>query len=774
MAWPFHSEASGTVRWLRIAGAVVIVATFSALAISWTAHPAQSPCEAAVRGGDYPRAIELCLARHRATQDPVALAWAAKAYMYADDLPHADQLARQLLAGPAYGDGHAILSYLALREQRPTPALVHGMAAYVGHLLAGDRSSLANDAVTLSRASWQAGNLAAALEFSYEAGRRARALGDRRREAAAELAQADALQRIGDTRAAAATLARVVELAADPCDRAFARLHRGLYLMETNDGRLGHLELVAAERDNRSCRSAEVAGGIALTDAWYLRRTDPAGARARLAAMPVTDQDQFEALVLRGLLAGDRGTLDEADGLLARAEHLDPPHADWPWQVATSRATLAEQRGDARGDQLAEDHYVRATALVAALRATTRDRSAFLVSSHRAPYDGLIALRARQGRWPAALATILELDASDMLRATAATQTGPGWIDYEPASSQATNALRTDLDGTLAAWRSRDLVVVIAPASRELGGGHERAYRLHLVDGQLTGEDVGDAATARRWAEALYTDPDNREAARALGALIVPPERTDRALEVLAIGALGQIPLAALRDPDGTLVLARRPLTRVFALHAASPPSIGAGAAAVLANPTGDLMHADVEGVLVTLAAANEPGGLALRGDATRARLWQARDAAVLHVAAHVHVAGRWRALRLADGDVEPAELIAQHVAPRLAILASCGSAAALDEEGWGSIAAALLEAGTSVVIATDRSIDDGAALALMQSFYHQPDWRVDPARALARVQVAFAALPAKAEHAPVWPAFSVLVRPPVVDADRGERPLSY
>jgi len=124
----------------------------------------------------------------------------------------------------------------------------------------------------------------------------------------------------------------------------------------------------------------------------------------------------------------------------------------------------------------------------------------------------------------------------------------------------------------------------------------------------------------------------------------------------------------------------------------------------------------------------------------------------------------------MADGDVEPSEMVRQRLAPRLAVLAGCGSAAALDEEGWGSIAAALLESGTAVVIATDRSVDDEPSLTVMRGFYGQPDWRTDPARALARVQQALAAqadtpgAPSDEASKPQsWPAFSVLVRPPVI-----------
>jgi CHAT domain-containing protein len=90
-----------------------------------------------------------------------------------------------------------------------------------------------------------------------------------------------------------------------------------------------------------------------------------------------------------------------------------------------------------------------------------------------------------------------------------------------------------------------------------------------------------------------------------------------------------------------------------------------------------------------------------------------------------------------------------------------------MDDEGWGSFASALLEAGTETVVATDRSVEDAAALSLMTEFYAQPDWHTDPARALARVQAAVAAKDGastgSASRAGSWAAFSVLGRPPFV-----------
>jgi len=251
--------------------------------------------------------------------------------------------------------------------------------------------------------------------------------------------------------------------------------------------------------------------------------------------------------------------------------------------------------------------------------------------------------------------------------------------------------------------------------------------------------------------------------------MIVPDDAARGTLDVLAIGSLGRVPLAALRERNGSLVIARRPLARVLSLRASGPDATGGGPPVVVANPTGDLQGAEKEGAVVlgALGAGVIVLGASRPVSATRSRFFEARNAELLHVAGHVTVLGRWRALHLADGDVDPADMVEQHVAPRVAVLAGCGSAAATDEEGWGSMAAALLESGTTVVIATDRSVEDPAARTLIGEFYAQPDWRTDPTHALASVQSALdARAPGSTDKATtpqLWAAFSVLRRAPVV-----------
>jgi CHAT domain-containing protein len=147
---------------------------------------------------------------------------------------------------------------------------------------------------------------------------------------------------------------------------------------------------------------------------------------------------------------------------------------------------------------------------------------------------------------------------------------------------------------------------------------------------------------------------------------------------------------------------------------------------------------------------------------ATREAVIGGRGSA-LHVAGHAHLVDGVPQLELADGALSAEDIAAQTHAPRLVVLASCESAAASDDGGWGSLAAAFLHAGSQRVVASDRAVDDEEAQALMRAFYAAGGLR-DPARALGVSQAArAAALPAGAvpPEATTWAAFAVIAAPP-------------
>jgi CHAT domain-containing protein len=223
-------------------------------------------------------------------------------------------------------------------------------------------------------------------------------------------------------------------------------------------------------------------------------------------------------------------------------------------------------------------------------------------------------------------------------------------------------------------------------------------------------------------------------------------------LYVLPVGALGRIPLAALRRGE-RLVIADRPILRVLGvLPQPRRTRPWSREAIAIGDPGGDLAGAAEEAAWV----ARHEGAARFVGDAaTRERLVAAASADLVHVAAHTDESAAGVALHLAGGAVSPDELRRLGVAPRLAVLSSCGSAAARDEGGWGSLAAALLAGGTEIVIATQQTIGDDAAIDLVRRFYRAGGRRA-PAAALAAAQVELAAA-----GGTEWAAFTVLAGPP-------------
>jgi serine/threonine protein kinase/Tfp pilus assembly protein PilF len=753
---------------ISIAMAALTVAIVGLLVWS-SVHRSSDSCDQDPQFVDLRHRSEACLASYQRTGNAHDLDLAANAALELGDLETAAQRAR-LLTSSQPGDAYAILSRIALKQNHANDALRYAALASAVHSVYGNGHDLADDALLRAQAFEKLSDPAAGLRAADQALAIALQLGDSHAEVAGYLARADALREIGDVRGAIDTLAAATERATVACERAWVYFKLGLCHVDTGQDELAMASLASAARADKQCKDPTLAKVVSLNQAWLLRRRDPAGVVARLDDLSREMGEGPESLLLRSYVAADRGDLATAEQYLEQAQQLDATDSRWMWRISQARAELAEQHGGIGGDLLAEAYYRQATAIVAALRRSISTRSAFLISSHRGPYDGLIALLARQGRWRDALSVVLELDASDMLRATANEIVTP---DREPpydraVASSAVVPPPRDVDAVLSAWRARSLVIVIAQSDQQIGSGKERVYRLRIGDGQVTGEDVGDAREVRGWASELFKNPGDHHAAQALGKILVAREASDRMLHVLGVGPLGKVPLAALRDDSGSLIISRRPVVRVLGLTATEPESTGAGPPVIIADPKSDLFFAAVEGRIVAEVVGQ---GAILAGSgtgvvATRAQLWGARDASLLHVAARVIRKGRWSVFALADGEATPPELLQHRLAPRLAVLSTGGSAAA-DEEAWGSLASALLEAGTAVVIAADRRVDDNAALSLMTTFYSQPDWSKDPVRALARAQAALAAKNGASSDddsaASEWAAFGALGRPPFV-----------
>jgi tetratricopeptide (TPR) repeat protein len=402
--------------------ALIVAACIAWLAVrrAGAASPSLSACEAVFRNGEYRRAIGVCFVSSESTRDPRELARAASAAMQIQDFAFAQLLASRLQATWLFGDAHQILGYVALRSGDAAGAWRHARLAFLVHELAGNERALAGDAALLSEVALKQGDFTTAITAADEAVRLAARLHQRGLEASVKRIRAFALRRVGEWDRAIADLRDAVEAAPDACSSAWNQFELAL-AYEDRLERLGDAgrAITEATKLSQECGDETLADALSFHVAWVHRIDRPEEARARLDALLPSHEDDAEIWLLDGYLHAGAGALAEARRDLARADACKPSDADWPWLIAQSRAELAELHGGVFGPMIAEFHYRRAVAMVAALRAAASGSSAYLVASHRGPYDGLIALLARQRRWRDVLGLMLELDASDMLRATA-------------------------------------------------------------------------------------------------------------------------------------------------------------------------------------------------------------------------------------------------------------------------------------------------------------------------------------------------------------------
>jgi tetratricopeptide (TPR) repeat protein len=730
---------------------VVAVAVVATCALAVTPGCARRSCATAHGDGDWEAAVRACAASYRETASPADGVRLLDAHMRRDEWPEVARLGRALLASPARGTAFRYLALLERQRSAHQAAAIHAMTAVAIHAAAGDDRELARDAQTLSGIWWYDGAFAAALAAGTLARDAALRTGDRRGAGFAAVARADALRMLSDSVGAEHALGDALQLLEVPCDRAWAHLKHGVLLAKSSLLTLADEALTHALADAESCATPDVADSVHLNLAWIeLARHRPDAAEAHVRTVVEASDDW--SLMLHGLIALERGDLGAAEAHLAAAARVVPPDAEWPWAIADAQAQVAERQGDPVAARAA---YRRALAAIDVLREREPARAPVVVATHRGPYEGLFALLARQGRWRDALAVVMDLDARGMLPVTARPgELGlDGVVGGDPAAAAAAPPDRgraLTVDDVLAAWRGRELVIAVATRRGRGAAARARLWRLRVLDGEVTGADVGDAEEAEQLADHVEAHPEDRAAAARLGHMIAPTGTGD--LYVLPVGALGRLPLAALRH-GARLVIADRPILRVLGVlpqpRRARPWSHEAIA---IGDPAGDLAGAAEETAWV---AHHEDAARFVGTAATRGRLVAAASADLVHVAAHTDESAAGVALHLADGALSPDELRRLAVAPRLAVLASCGSAAARDEGGWGSLAAALLAGGTETVIATQRTIGDAAAIDLVRRFYRAGGRRA-PAAALAAAQVELAAAGGSE-----WAAFTVLAGPP-------------
>ena len=217
----------------------------------------------------------------------------------------------------------------------------------------------------------------------------------------------------------------------------------------------------------------------------------------------------------------------------------------------------------------------------------------------------------------------------------------------------------------------------------------------------------------------------------------------DSTLVVFPHGPLRDLPFCTLGREGGRLVehvrIAMAPSAGAF-VAARRPGPRGQGAV-VLGDPTGDLRGARDEASAV---ADLLPGAALLTGSQATVAAFEdaATSAALLHFAGHGVIDAEippFSHLRLAGGGrVTWMDLQSLAAVTDLAVLSGCdtGKDAALSAgQGW-SLAAGLLDAGSSAVVGAGWRVDDAASRELMVRMYKNGR-TMPPAEALRQAQIA-------------------------------------
>lgn len=721
----------------------LLVIAAATLSCGLRAHRA---CESADEGGRFAEAAEAC-ARSGRDADAGRLAWALlKTGHGADASKVIDQ------RGAAPGLLQLSRATLDWRAGKGSPEALERARDACGDSLCIARAELELNALHSTR-----GDLRSALADATRALAQPATLREPNLHAQAQLRLFDLFYELGDAESAARVLG-AIEKPSDPTQSAALRLKQGnLRALQGQLALAGQAYLEAADDSARAgWLAGEWSARLNLVKE-AAREGRAADARAQLALAEALaprlsrgGNSDFALHFHRALVLHAERALPAAMAELQRA--LDnKPGDEWRWELELERALVAHDQGDAK--------LVR-EACLAAIDAAERSRAAlgfdelktWLFESRQRPFALLFQLEAERGDALAALRVAERAFSRTFLDAFVAAR-GPAQADGDALA-------RADFVRGFLPALQQSKVVAPAPLEetlRRLGARHALvwfgAWLVEVVQGKpvlhrLAGGSIDDAVAR------VLRDADDAQAAAALGELLLPPEVDPRGeLYLVATGPLTGVPFAALRRGG-------RALVQDAVLHYA--PSLGALAAiadgasgdragaAVLADARGDLRFAREEAAIAGRALSTAP---LLGAGASREALRNAALARTLHLAVHggLGVQGAW--LQLADGDVTGADVLRARLRPRLAVLASCASAATRARELWGSMGAAFLAAGSGAVLASLWSVDDAATRALAERFYLEGG-ADDPAQALARTQRALAAAGAKASS---WAAFVVL-----------------
>lgn len=614
---------------------------------------------------------------------------------------------------------------------------------------ARDEPRLADLLVRLSKVSWRRSRFRASLLFAREALQQAEDAQDRELELRAADALYTVLYTVGDLAGARRALEAAYTRSEGLESARAARLLANRGGLLADEGRLAlarrdlekALALGAGSDDPQFFRAV----CLNLTNVCLELGDSEQAARHLAEASKHTEAGKPQptsVLYYGARVALAQGRPEDALPALteALAQESDP---DWIWDLEYQRGRAEEALG-----RSAAAAYERSIATVERMRRELAldELKSWLLDRKRQPFEALFLLQARSGRAEAALATAERALARTFLDAFLHTAAAPGAFVAEPGS--AASLVRLESLESLLPAMSESPVAAPQPIDRVLSAlagrraliyfeAGDELWPISVDGGRVRLLTPAPAGEVRRLAGRFLAKPEDARTAEDLGKWLLPPgslPEKRRTLHVVADGALGNVPFAALRRggrylvEDHALVLAPS-LSALAVLE--SRRTGGFLPPLVLADPEGNLPAARAEGVEV----ARLLRGTAVTGEqAKSAALAMASRARALHLAAHTGLGPRGAWLQLADRRWSASEILARRIGPPLVVLASCSSAVRPGRDMWGSLGAAFLAAGSRAVLANLGSVEDRQARELVLRFYAEGG-AVDPAGALARAQ---------------------------------------
>ncbi|ANM29733.1 hypothetical protein ABI59_09315 [Acidobacteria bacterium Mor1] len=697
-------------------------------------------CSDSFNRGDFAAALEHCTA---ASPDHTWMA--ATAHYALGQFEESLAMIPSLVGGSREADGRALAGSIHADKGDFERAELELSEAVNLYRAAGRHELAAGCLYRQFYMAWERSNYREAFETARGSLQEAERAGDPGLRSQALQALFSVLYEVGDLDAAsrALDLAHRVEEDSSPSARARHLLHQsairlgqGRYELARHASREA-LQLAGTIEDAALARSAALNlaeaclalghatdAADAVAEAWKRREPEAVSAALRL----------YQARVHRAL--GKEGPAEQ----MLQAALVEHPATEWAWELEFELGELLAGRGE---QAAAEAAFDRSAALVDELRERSayQELKAWLAARKRRPYRALFEVQAQRGAAQAAIHTSERMRARAFLDALVESRRGDssrdGWARVGERLSEVSTWLPS---------MNRTATAELKPVGSVLEGladhhvlsyvrGLEHLWLIALSEGHPTLRPLASLEQIAPLVAESVRQPDS-ESARKLSELLLPVDALPspgQRIHVVHSGLLRNIPFAALWF-DGEPLVARHPIALAPSLHALLPIRHDARAeqrAVVAVDPRRNLPAAAAEGIMVAQAlGVTHHEGV----DATAAVVLGAKNAGLLHLAAHagVDLGGPW--IDLADQRVSAADILRERMAPRLVVLASCSSASRRHEEPWGSLATTFLASGSRHVVAALGSVDDLASRDFIRRFY-QANGAHDPVLGVAQAQ---------------------------------------